>query len=56
MEEAREGKFLGHGIAANNMPGLKHEARVACLAQVSGGNQAIMTSASYHNVKLFSHL
>jgi hypothetical protein len=56
MEEAREGKFLGHGIAAYYMSGLKHEARVARLAQVSGGNQAIMASASYDNVVLFCHL
>ena len=56
MEEARESEFLGHGVAADDMPGFEYQARVACFSQVGGGNEAIMACARYDDVELFCHL
>ena len=56
MEEARESEFLGHGVAADDMPGFEYQARVACFSQVGGGNEAIMACAGYDDVELFCHL
>ena len=42
MQEAGKRQFLGHGIAANYVPGFKYEARESRLCQVGSCNQAIM--------------
>jgi hypothetical protein len=55
MKEAGESQFLSHRIAANDMPGFKNQARVACFPQVGCRNQAVMASASYDKVELFCH-